>query len=158
MSKITFADVIDNNYTVTHNGETYEVEITRDEGAVITAGTQLNAETLNEAFAEKQDKLIAENNIRIKGNEISFANEYMPGTLISESPEASSHYTYNKEEWEMATKNVETIVNGGIYLANLSEANNCVVEFELENIHLIDADSDPTVLVRFKKNAINNQK
>ena len=105
MSKITFADVIDNNYTVTHNGETYEVEITRDEGAVITAGTQLNAETLNEAFAAKQDKLIAGKNVKIEENEISFANEYMPGTLISESPKASSHYAYNKDEWESCVRN-----------------------------------------------------
>lgn len=148
MNKIIFTDrrpVNKNKYILIEDQTEKHVTIEPD-FEITEGGTLLNAETLNAAFAEKQDVLTAGDGITIENGKISANCDFSP---FAENISAAD-YVVNYKNWQAKARSISDI-NYGIHYPALSDCyyDSFSVEFTLENMHFTTADTDPTAMVRW---------
>ena len=150
-----------NRYTITKfnqdgSSESIVANIVGDHGTIIQEGTPINAETLNSALNEKQDKLIAGAGIEIKDNTISalvplngFGYEHIAQDII---PRFNS--IVDMTNWSAVPSS--TSFNYGeayVYDVENSMIKYCdfSVDFEVSDVYYnVNIDADPTIIVRIK--------
>lgn len=161
---VTFVDrqvEYPNRYTVEKinsdgTKETFVADIVRNPGTVICEGTALNAYNINNAFAEKQDKLTAGAGIEINDNVISLKEE-RHGIGYEHIAQDITGINFmaeiNKTEWK-ATPESTSPLYGAWYFYQVDNADieysDAIVEFEVSDIiYDTSIDADPTACVRF---------
>lgn len=153
MNKIIFTDrkPANNNKYILIEGNN-ETHVTIEPDFEITEeGTPLNAETLNTAFAEKQDVLTVGEGISIENGKISASPDFSP---FVENISAAD-YNADYKNWQAKARNVADI-GYGIHYPVYTDCyyDSFSVEFTLEKMHFTASDTDPTAMVRWNSGPV----
>ena len=140
MNKIIFTDrkPANNNKYILIEGNN-ETHVTIEPDFEITEeGTPLNAETLNTAFAEKQDVLTAGEGISIENGKISASPDFSP--FVENISAADYNVDYKK--WQAKARNAADI-GYGIHYPVYTDCyyDSFSVEFTLEKMHFTASDT-----------------